>query len=94
MIEDMPKEGQEKRKGLVWTEAELLEYSAVSVPANPGALVSRDVASLARKALGENSIAMVKAFGAEQFLAMPQKHEDLKDEELSAIIKALKPVKG
>lgn len=43
-------------KGVVWTEAELLEFSAVSIPANPGAVIGRDVAEMAIKCLGENSV--------------------------------------
>jgi len=66
-----PMDGDEERKGLVWTNAELLEYSAVSVPANPGAVVSREIAELAQRALGKNSVAMVKAFGRDSFISMP-----------------------
>lgn len=43
-------------KGVVWTEAELLEFSAVSIPANPGAVIGRDVAEMAIKCLGAGSV--------------------------------------
>ncbi len=92
ILEPMPNDPE--RKGLVWTKAELLEYSAVSIPANPGALVSRAVADLARKAIGEDAVALVKAFGKEQFVVMPQKPEELNEKELSGILRALKPESG
>lgn len=47
---------EQNTKGTVWTDAELLEYSAVSIPANPGAIVSREVAEMAIKCLGSGSI--------------------------------------
>lgn len=53
MLEPVP---SQNTKGIVWTEAELLEYSAVSIPANPGAIVGRELAELAIKCLGEGSI--------------------------------------
>ncbi len=43
-------------KGVVWTEAELLEFSAVSIPANPGAVIGRDLAEMAIKSLGEGAV--------------------------------------
>lgn len=43
-------------KGLVWTDAELLEFSAVSIPANPGAVIGRELAEMAMKCLGENVV--------------------------------------
>lgn len=52
-------------KGLEITEAELFEYSAVSVPANPGALVTREVADLAIKMIGKNSIKEIHVKGME-----------------------------
>lgn len=53
LMEHVP---EQNTKGVVWTEAELLEYSAVSIPANPGAVIGRDLAELAIKCLGEGSI--------------------------------------
>jgi len=43
-----------EEKGIVWTEAELLEYSAVPVPANPGAMVAREDAEALIKTLGDS----------------------------------------
>lgn len=43
-------------KGLVWTNAELLEFSAVSIPANPGAVIGRELAELAMKCLGDGVV--------------------------------------
>lgn len=60
-------------KGLAITEAELYEYSPVSVPANPGAIVGREIAELAMKALGSNSIEALKTKTmGEQFLVVPE----------------------
>lgn len=68
-------------KGLEVTEAELFEYSAVSVPANPGALVTREVADLALKLVGRNSIkeVHVKGLGDEPLLVVvpEDKREDI-----------------
>lgn len=47
------------RKGVVYTDAELLEYSAVSIPANPGALISRELADVVKKAFPEALSEMV-----------------------------------
>lgn len=58
-------------KGIAITGAELFEYSAVSVPANPGALVSREVAEMAMKAIGPKSIErLVTKSAGEQFLVV------------------------
>lgn len=62
-------------KGLEITEAELFEYSAVSVPANPGALVTREVAELATKLIGDNCVEKIltKSHGAEPlFVVVPE----------------------
>ncbi len=57
------------RKGVVYTDIELLEYSAVSIPANPGAIVTRDLADLAVKALGPSAILTSKGkTGETEFL--------------------------
>lgn len=53
MMEPLPDQAS---KGVVWTEAELLEFSAVSIPANPGAVIGREVADLAIKCLGAWSV--------------------------------------
>ena len=61
-------------QGLAITKAELYEYSAVSVPANPGALVARELAQLAIKALGTKCIETLKTKSmGEQFLVVPDK---------------------
>lgn len=67
-------------KGMEITEAELFEYSAVSVPANPGALVTREVADLAMKLVGKNSIkeVHVKGIGEQPLLIVVP--EDKRDE--------------
>jgi len=59
-------------KGLAITKAELYEYSAVSVPANPGATVQREVADLAIKTLGQDAIEVIhsKSMG-DQYLVLP-----------------------
>lgn len=57
-----------KGKGLVFTQAELYEYSVVSVPANPGAVVSREVADLVTKGLGGG---LLKEMGDGSFLVLP-----------------------
>jgi len=65
------------RKGVAITEAELYEYSAVPVPANPGALVGREVAELAIKTLGKDIIEVLctKSMG-NQYLVLPITKEE------------------
>jgi HK97 family phage prohead protease len=48
-VEEMVDESGEKRNGLVFNKAELVEYSAVPVPANPGATLQRGQADLLLK---------------------------------------------
>lgn len=48
------------RKGIVWTDNELLEYSAVSVPANAEALVSGKDAEFVIKEFGASSLQFVE----------------------------------
>jgi len=69
-------------KGLAITKADLYEYSAVSVPANPGALVSRDIAETAVRAMGEKVIEVIqtKGFG-KQYLVLPLGPKDPDGEE-------------
>lgn len=60
-----------QEKGVVWTEAELLEFSAVSIPANPGAVIGRELAELAIKCIGEEAI--TKGVDGETFIVgLPQ----------------------
>lgn len=53
------------RKGLEFTEAELNEYSAVNVPANPGALTTRGLAEIAVKLMGDSVIRKYDVNGEE-----------------------------
>lgn len=48
-----------ERKGIVYTDAELLEYSAVPIPANPGALIHHDLADIVTKAIGPQLLTKV-----------------------------------
>jgi HK97 family phage prohead protease len=60
------------QKGLAITKAELYEFSVVSVPANPGALISRDVAELAMKTLGPGAVEEISHKGLDtQFVVLP-----------------------
>jgi|GEM_PF-6710019 len=47
---------EKDRRGRVFTRAELLEYSAVPVPANPGACVTHAQADLIKKTFGESYV--------------------------------------
>jgi HK97 family phage prohead protease len=58
-------------KGIVFTDAELYEYSAVAVPANPGALVSREVAEMVVKTFGENLVQPLAGDEAGRYLVVP-----------------------
>jgi len=49
-----------ERRGIVYTEAELLEYSAVPIPANPGALITHDMAEIVTKAIGPKAVSKVE----------------------------------
>jgi HK97 family phage prohead protease len=93
------------RKGIVWTNAELHEYSAVSVPANPGATVTRDVAEQVSKCLGEGYIEVLntKSAGDQFFVVPPERvaeivksREDKNslEESLKGIIVLAKAAKG
>lgn len=59
MMENMDGEN----KGYVWTEAELLEFSVVPVPANAGAVIQRNERDFMVKAFGEDSIIQVEVGG-------------------------------
>lgn len=50
-----PMDGTNKQ-GLIWGKAELLEYSAVAVPANPGALVGKELCDDIVRVYGDCSI--------------------------------------
>jgi uncharacterized protein len=48
-----------ERKGIVYTDAELLEYSAVPIPANPGAIITHDLADIVTKAIGPKALTKI-----------------------------------
>src|SRR5436190_11259654 len=58
-----------ERKGVVYTDAELLEYSAVGIPANPGALIGRDIGVIAQKMM-PNAVREIEVDGEAKFLVM------------------------
>ena len=58
-------------RGLVYLDAELLEFSAVSIPANPGALISREMGELVIKTLGANALAPIDTNGVKGFMVKP-----------------------
>jgi HK97 family phage prohead protease len=60
-------EGSEE-KGIEFTNAELLEYSAVSIPANPGALVTRGLADVVMKTLGDQALVPTTFEGDDMFI--------------------------
>ena len=64
-----PVEGT-NRKGLVWTDVELLEYSAVPIPANPGAKVERSFAEDLIKICGDG--VLVKSADSEDLVISPE----------------------
>ena len=84
----------ENRKGLAITDAELYEYSAVSVPANPGAIVSREVAELAIKTLGNDAIKSLKSDKEEYFMVPEQGKTDDLSGVLKRIVELAKTIKG
>jgi uncharacterized protein len=63
-----------QEKGIVFVDAELLEYSAVTIPANPGALISREQAELVTKALGPDAVKPVAE--KEGFFMIPPQTEE------------------
>jgi HK97 family phage prohead protease len=99
-----PKDGREEaieggnRKGFVYTKADLLEYSAVSIPANPGALVGRELAMIAQKTC-PTSILEVKTADGIKFLAVdPLAQIDAKplglEDSLKSLTELCRTVKG
>lgn len=91
-----------ERKGLVYLEADLLEFSAVPVPANPGAVVSRELAELVTKALGDQAITKVGEGEEERFLAAiaeepepePEPEKPDLERSLKGIIELAKTTRG
>jgi len=60
-----------ERKGITYQEAELLEYSAVGIPANPGAIIGRDIGEIAKKMLPA-SVTEIQVGDEMKFLVMPE----------------------
>jgi HK97 family phage prohead protease len=85
-MEQLP--GSEE-KGVVFTNAELYEYSPVSVPMNPGATVNREMADLVTKVFGD---AMLKKVSDDSFLVLPEVAPVRADEpeDLTAVLKQIK----
>jgi HK97 family phage prohead protease len=86
-----------ERKGITYQEAELLEYSAVGIPANPGALIGREIGEIAQKML-PNSVTEVKVGDELKYLVLPElkeAHEDQPDfeESLKSILALAKDAK-
>lgn len=69
-----------EKKGIVWTDAELLEYSAVSVPANPGALVPREMEEVLVKTFGERFVKHMKNEAGEDVIQITDGKEEPKPE--------------
>lgn len=59
-----------QQKGVVYTSAQLLEYSCVPVPANPGAIVTAKEGELLLKVLGEGALQTLE-IGEEKFYSIP-----------------------
>lgn len=83
------------RKGIVWVSAELLEFSAVPIPANPGALVMREDADFIRKSFGEHFVKSIKDGKNEQFFLTDGKEKEKEKEmtgknfDLEKVLKSL-----
>lgn len=78
-----------KSKGVVYTEAELYEYSPVSVPMNPGATVNREMADMVTKLFGEDHL---KKVGDDSFLVLPTVGEVIQSDS-GDLVAALKQIK-
>lgn len=87
LMEPMGEAGKEK--GLVFTGAELYEYSVVSVPMNPGATVNRETAEMVMKVFGEGGL---KKVGDDSFLVLPEM-EKVRADEPEDVDAALKQIK-
>lgn len=87
-LENIPEQGT---KGTVWTEAELLEFSAVSIPANPGAMITREIAEMAIKCLGDASV--TKGADGETFLvSSPEINSTVEKEPEERLAKSLEQI--
>ncbi len=88
-----------QRKGIVFTDAELYEYSAVAVPANPGALVARDLGEVAFKTFGGKLVQPVAGDPEGRYLVVPEagplaRPEDDLDAALKQLSDMARIVKG
>jgi len=90
------------KKGVAIKKAELYEYSAVPIPANPGALIGRELAEMAIKVLGEQSVKTLNEESPDEFkryMILPamnlidQKQENL-FEVLEKVIELARVAKG
>lgn len=86
-------------KGVVWTNSELLEFSAVSIPANPGAVIGRELAEIAIKCLGDGAVTKTEDGG--EFIVSPfveKKAEETPEAKMESavneLIKMARVVKG
>lgn len=75
-------------KGIVFTDAELYEYSAVAVPANPGALVSRELGEMVFKTFGK-MVQPVLEDKDGRYLVVPAAPEARPADDLDAALKQL-----
>lgn len=89
-----------KENGVVWTNSELLEFSAVSIPANPGAVISRETAEMVIKCLGEDFVTK-GADGSTFLVGVPNvgrdeasKPEERLEKSLEQVITLARIVKG
>lgn len=68
--------GDGQKKGMAITAAELYEYSVVTVPANPGALIGRNLGDLVKEVCGEKAVELLqtKSMG-ERYLVLGEEPE-------------------
>ncbi|TXH40689.1 MAG: HK97 family phage prohead protease [Desulfurellales bacterium] len=95
-VEPIP---ERNTKGVVWTNSELLEFSAVSIPANPGAVIGRDLAEIAIKCLGDGAV--TKSEDGGEFIVSPfvdkktdETPEAKMESAVNELIKMARVVKG
>jgi HK97 family phage prohead protease len=86
-----------ERKGITYQDAELLEYSAVGIPANPGAIIGRDIGDIAKKMLPA-SVQEVKVGDELKYIVLPelekvQEITQIFEESLKSIVALAKDAK-
>lgn len=74
------------KKGIVWTQVELLESSGVPIPANPGATVTREDADIITKILGDK---FVKESDSNSLVFIDPNKEDMANDGLETSFKGL-----